>query len=86
MTASKVTCPHCRSADLNVIEDWSGFSMSFPSESYTVGPDGVTITGEGWLHEGEPTGRYVWRCNDCGHCWRIRRAVVVDNYGEARHL
>lgn len=61
-------CPKCKSQEVEIIEIWDATISWIPDDPYY---------NQGALTPGDPQ-RVEGNCQNCGHKWRMRNVVQVD--------
>jgi predicted nucleic-acid-binding Zn-ribbon protein len=69
---TKVKCPKCKSANINLIEVWSGATITWEVA------DGKFDRNYGNLESGDPY-KVEAKCSNCGHQWRVRGAIQITD-------
>lgn len=72
-------CPQCRSTSLTLMEEHLGVG-GWSSDEWSLNENGHVVYAplSGWSRS-EPTGRWLYECEDCGHQWTKRTPTEVAN-------
>lgn len=69
---SNAKCPKCQSNNLLLIEVWKDHEITWEQK------DGIFDRRDGNIEPGDPY-KVEAECRNCGHKWRIRKALQITD-------